>query len=437
MKKIYLDYAASTPVDKEVEEAMQPYFGLKFGNPGALHSFGQETMAAIDHSREIIAKSLGADFSEIIFTGSATEANNLALRGIVRGSRVQPLATSAKKSTLNPKPYTLNPRIIVSAIEHESVLETAKDLENEGVEVIYLPVNQYGVVDLKSLKNALNDRTVLVSIMYANNEIGTIQPITEISRIIKDFKQNTKYKIQNTRYPLLHTDAVQAFQYLDCNVNKLGVDLLTLSGHKIYGPKGIGALYVRGSSDQALGSRKNGLAPSAYSLAPIITGGGQEFGLRSGTQSVPLIAGFGKAVELISNLRKSESKRVLELRNYFWQGLKEIYPKAEVNGIKNQELGIRNDKTIIHNSLFILPNILNIYFPGYLSKDLLIKLDMAGVAVSAGPACSMRSSKPSVTLQALGLSQERLESSLRFSLGKFTIKEEIDEVLRRIKIILE
>ncbi|MBI4094517.1 MAG: aminotransferase class V-fold PLP-dependent enzyme, partial [Candidatus Liptonbacteria bacterium] len=250
MRRIYLDYAASTPVDPEVERAMRPYFTKKFGNPGSLHSFGQEAIAAVDLSRERIAKAIGADFREIIFTGSATEANNLALRGCV---------SSVKRHASGIE----NPRIVVSAIEHESVLETARDLEKEGVEVVYLPADREGFVDIKKLESSLNERTILVSVMYANNEIGTVQPVAEISRIIHDFRKeirfaSTRFTRPATRslvladlplggkgkradhaksaagvldkanfflsWPLFHTDAAQAFQFLDCNVDELGVD---------------------------------------------------------------------------------------------------------------------------------------------------------------------------------------------------------------------
>ncbi len=224
--KIYLDYAASTPVDPEVEKAMRPYFRKIFGNPGSLHWFGQEASAAVFEARQKIAKALGAKYNEVFFTGSATEANNLALRG----------------SLMSLKSLKFEPKVIVSSIEHESVLETARNLEKSGVKVAYIPVDKNGIVRIDILKKELDEDTVLVSVMYANNEIGTIQPIKEITEIIKNFKiQNPKSKIQ------FHTDAVQALQFLDCNVQNLGVDLMTISAHKIYGPKGIGALYIRNS----------------------------------------------------------------------------------------------------------------------------------------------------------------------------------------------
>jgi len=434
-KKIYLDYAASTPVDREVLQTMEPYFSVKFGNPGSLHSFGQEAITAVDKSREKIAQSINADFREIIFTGSATEANNLMLRGIVEAFSVERLAFSQKNKTLNPKPYTLNSHIIVSAIEHESILETVRDIEKRGVaRVSIIPVNKNGIVDLKKLKKELNERTILVSVMYANNEIGTIQPIAEIAKIIEEYRiQNIKYRknkdkksslcsksyILNPIYPLLHTDAVQTFQFLDCDVQKLGVDLMTLSAHKIYGPKGIGVLYVRS------------LRPTPHILHPIITGGGQEFGLRSGTENVPAIVGFAKAVELAVKNREKVSKQISELKNYFWRELKKICPKAEMNGIQSLKPKTYNLKPITHQ----LPNILNIYFPNYSSHDLLIKLDMSGIAVSSGSACSMRSSKLSHVLKALNYSSKRIQNSIRFSFGKYTTKEELKETIKIIKTI--
>ncbi len=394
-----MDYAATTPVDPIVKKAILPYFDEKFGNPGSLHSFGQEAIKAVDESREKIAKAIGADFQEIIFTGSATEANNLALRGAIK--------TAQLFSDETGRSY----RIIVNEIEHESILDTCRDLgktcpelaEGKGVEIIYLPVNKQGIVDLKKLKESLNDRTILVSIMYANNEIGTIQPIAEIAKIIDEFK-----KEPSRIYPLFHTDAVQAFQFLDCDVDKLGVDLMTLSAHKIYGQKGIGLLYARA------------LSPKPHTLSPIITGGGQEFGLRSGTENVPAIIGFAKAIELISNSRELENKRVKQLTDYFWQKIKKIYPKVEINGASDAKK---------------LPNILNIYFPNCRADDMLIKLDLNGIAVSSGSACSARAMKPSYVLKAIGLTDQKIKSSLRFSLGKFTTKKEINETIKRLKEI--
>jgi len=429
MKRIYLDYAATTPMDMKVKKAMAPYFSAPpaggFGNPGSLHFFGQKAMTAVDESREKIAKAINADFREIIFTGSATEANNLALRGVVKKFKIKDLRFKI-------------PRIIVSAIEHDSILETCRDLEREEIEIIYLPVNKQGIIDLKKLKESLNERTVLVSIMCANNEIGIVQNIAGISKIIKDFKKENFF----SKYPLFHTDAVQAFQFLDCDVNKLGVDLMTLSAHKIYGPKGIGTLYINSklqtpnykqilNSKNKIQNKKTKIWDLGFGIwdlpvvKPLTTGGGQEFGLRSGTENVAAIAGFAKAVELVSNSRELENKRVRQLTDYFWRELKKLSPKAEINGLKDLRFMIYD--------LRKLPNILNVYFPNQNSQDLLIKLDLNGIAVSSGSACSARATKPSHVLKAIGLSDKKIKSSLRFSLGKFTTKEEINRALKIIK----
>lgn len=402
-KRIYLDYAATTPLDPEVERAMRPYFSAKFGNAGSVHSFGQEAIAAVDEAREKIAKAIGAEFREIIFTASATEANNLALRGVIKSYQYK----SAKISV------NQQPRLIISAIEHESVLETAKDLSlfgrspacEENAEVVYVPVNREGIVDLEKLKSALNERTLLVSVMYVNNEIGVIQPIPEIAEIIKNFKKEIFF----------HTDAVQAFQYLNCDVNYLGVDLMTFSSHKIYGPKGIGALYVRDLRNEDVKFTN----PKSYILNPIITGGGQEFGLRSGTENVPGIVGFGAAVELVTRDKEQVAKKTARLREYFWKGLKKIEPKAEINGGG-------------------APHILNVYFPSLLSQDFLVRLDLAGIAASSGAACSARSLEPSYVIKALGYSDDRAQRSIRFSFGKYTSKAELDYALRAInKMIIK
>ena len=431
MKSIYLDYAASTPIDPRVVAAMSPYFTEIFANPNSLHRFGQEASRAVFVSRQTIARSLGADYKEIIFTGSATEANNLALRGSIKA--IQKIQIHSNNSNGNSD--ILNrPRIIVSVIEHESVLETCRDLEKEGVEVIYISVNKEGIVDLKKLKSTLNDRTVLVSVMYANNEIGTIQPIDKISEIIRNFRESriknqesrkadSKFIIHNSLFPLFHTDAVQAFQYLDCNVKNLGVDLMTLSAHKIYGPKGIGALYVRDAIQKIQIHSNNSNGNSDISdrlLAPIITGGDQENGLRSGTENVSYIVGFAKAVEIADKVRGPESARVEKLRNYFWRSLQKAFGSKSI--ALNGSLQNR------------LPNNLNVYFPGRSAQELLIKLDLIGeVAASSGAACATRVNKESYVLKALGFTPARASGSLRFSLGRPTTKKEIDSAVEKLK----
>ena len=309
------------------------------------------------------------------------------------------------------------PRIIVSSIEHESVLETARDLEQDGVEVIYLPVDKRGVVDLKKLKESLNENTVLVSIMYVNNEIGTVQPISEIAKIIGDFRASSSITSRSigkhgprpspgrqsglslTRLPLFHVDASQAFQFFDCDVKKLGVDMMTLSAHKMYGPKGSGALYVSSS-----------FQPPTSKLQPLLAGGGQEFGLRSGTENVPAIVGFAKAVELSAHSRELAEKKIGPLRDYFWRETKKIQPKAEANGI----LQATSEKAKATNA----SHILNIYFPGHAAQDILTRLDLAGISASSGSACRSRAMESSYVIEALKYSRERAKSSVRFSFGQ-------------------
>lgn len=388
MKRIYLDYAATTPVEPSVLRAMAPYFETIFGNPGSLHSFGQEAIAAVDRSRETIAKSIGGEFRDIIFTSSATEANNLALRGAVR------------------RFHESQPRVIISAIEHESVLETAQALQRDGVDLVYIPVNRHGLIDMKKMKESLNERTVLVSVMYANNEIGTIQPISEIAKIIHQYKAEHKVAKKQNIYPLFHTDAAQAFQFLNCDVAALGVDMMTLSSHKIYGPKGAAALYVK-----QLGA-----------LHPLLSGGGQEFGLRSGTENVPAIVGFAKAVELADAARKKESKRIAALRANFLRGIAKMFPQAEVNGITTVD------------GMSTLPNMLNMYFPGHAAQDVLTRLDLAGVAASSGSACHSRAFESSYVIGALGFDSARAKSSIRFSFGRPTTKADLAVALKAMHL---
>lgn len=384
-KKIYLDYAASTPVIKEVFKEMEPYFCRKYGNASSLHSFGQEAIKAVDSSREKIAQAISSNFNEIIFTSSATEANNLALRGVLKRFKTK---------------NTFQPKIIISAIEHESILQTAVDLEKEGVEVVFLPVNKNGTITVSHLSKELTSNTVLVSIMYVNNEIGSVINIPQISKVIKNFRQKT-----NSQYPLLHSDAAQAFMYFDCNVNDLGVDLMTLSSQKIYGPKGAGVLYVNSKIKDL--------------IAPIITGGGQEFKIRSGTENVPAIVGMGKAVELASQNREKNKKYVEKIKNYFWINLKKIYKRATINGSSQS------------------PHILNIDLKEEIAFDFSIALDILGIAVSLGSACQARAYEPSYVLKAIGKAEKDIRSSVRFSFGITTTKEEIDETIKRIKIRLK
>ena len=373
-KQIYLDYAATTPIDKEVLKAMMPYLKKDFGNPSSLHRFGQKTRSAIDEARKKVAKFLNCSESEIIFTGSATEANNLAIFGVVR---------ALKKKEIKP-------HIITTKIEHHAVLHPFEELEKEGVEVSFIAPNKEGIVEIDDIQKAIKENTVFISIMYANNEIGTIQPIQKIGKLIARLNKNRKHKIY------FHTDAVQAVNYLDCNIKELGVGLLTLSAHKIYGPKGVGALFVKQGTP----------------IEPIIYGGGHEFGLRSGTENVAGIVGLGKAIELVEK-HKNDIKRIKKLQDKIIEEVLKI-PNTRLNGSREKRL----------------PNNVNISISGVEGESLVIALDQYGIAVSTGSACSSKELKPSHVLLAIGLSPKEAHGSLRITLGRFTTKEEVDYFLK-------
>lgn len=369
---IYLDNAASTQIHADVLEAMMPYLKEQYGNPSSIHRFGRLANKAVEKARKQIAMLINADPSEILFTSGGTESNNTALYGI------------AKKN--HPS------QIITSSIEHDAILEPCKKLANDGFDIIYLPVDNQGVVNLPVLKNSLSDNTCLVSIMFANNEIGTIEPIAKIAQIC------------NERNILFHTDAVQAVGKIPINVKKLGIDLLSISSHKINGPKGIGALYIRKGID----------------IDPIILGGGQENGLRSGTENVANIVGFGKACEL-AHLHLSDNvsymKKLCDI--LITKTLKEI-PAVTLNGhVENR-----------------LPNNAHFTFLGISGEDLIIKLDEHGIAASTGSACSIHRQKASHVLQAMGFSYEQITGSLRLTIGLFNNLEQIDETVNILKKVV-
>lgn len=386
--KIYLDYAATTPLDPEVLKVMLPYLKRDYGNPSSIHYFGQKARFAIDQAREILAKFLGAKSEEIIFTGSATEANNMAIFGLIEGLK--------EKSNFPADKL----HIITSQIEHHAVLEPCQELEKKEVEVTYLAVDKEGIVKVSDLEKAIKENTVLISIMSANNEIGTIQPISEIGKVLREVNQNRKNKIY------FHSDAVQAVNYLDCNVEKLGVDLLTLSGHKIYGPKGVGALYIRQDTP----------------IKPLIYGGGHESGLRSGTENVAGIVGLAAAIKKIEDPKiKIQNIKIRQLRDKLIKGILKSIPDSKLNGSATERL----------------PNNANFTFLGAEGEAMLIALDQKGIAVSTGSACSSKSLEPSHVLLALGLTPEEAHCSLRITLGRYTTKEEIEKVLKVLPPIVE
>lgn len=380
--RLYFDSAASTPVRPEALEAMRPYFSEKFGNPGSLHSFGQEAIKAVDESREKIAKSLGADFREIIFTSSATEANNIALWGALRAFRER-----------HPG---VRPRLVISSVEHESVLEPAKAMKKEGVDVVVLPVDEVGRVIPESLKKVLSPEIFLVSVMYANNEVGTVQGVDELIEIVKSYSGDIPF----------HTDAAQAFAFMDISPKEIGADLLTVSSHKICGPKGAAALFAKD--------------PAA--LRPLFFGGGQEFGLRSGTENVAAVVGFAKAAELAAGEREETQLEVLALAKRFFGKIEPLW-NVSING-EGLDEPLR------------LPHILNLRFPGKDAQSLLTELDLGGFAASAGSACLSRSFTPSHVLRAMGFPEEHVKESIRISFGRFLKGEDIDSGVKIIETIL-
>ncbi len=376
--RVYLDYAATTPLDPKVLKAMMPYLKKVFGNPSSIHGPGQEALKAVEEARRTVADFLGGDAKEIVFTGSATEANNLAIFGAVKTAKVS------------------RPHVITSKIEHHAVLEPCHELEREGVEVTYLPVDGEGIVRLTDVEKAMKPNTVLVSIMYANNEIGTAQPIAEIGKVIKKVNPKT----------LFHTDAVQALNYLDCDVKKLGVDLLTLSGHKIYGPKGVGVLYIKKGTP----------------VTPLVFGGGHEMGLRSGTENVAGIVGIGAAVKEIQNPKtKIQNIRIRQMRDKIIKTVLKAIPDTQLNGSR----------------VLRLPNNANFSFAGAEGEAIVIALDQKGIAVSTASACSSKTLEPSHVLLALGLSEEKAHGSLRVTLGRYTTLKEVEKFLRVLPSVIQ
>lgn len=379
-RRVYLDNSATTPVDPRVVEVMLPFLREKFGNASSIHFFGQEARAAVDNARHQAAALINARPNEIVFTSGGTEGNNLAIRGL--------LESNSKYGK----------HIVASSIEHPSVKGLCEDLEKHGYAVTYLPVYQNGIVRLDDLKAAITGDTVLISIMTANNEIGTIQPVAEVGKYVNELRSAGK-KIW------FHTDAVQAAGKIDLDVVEIGCDLLTISAHKINAPKGVGALYVR----------------SGVRLHSQNIGGHQERERRGGTESVPLIAAFGMACKLARADMMETSTRLEHLRNKFERELSERVTDIVFNGDCEDRL----------------PNVSNIAFHGIEGEGLLINLDMQGVAVSTGSACSSGSIEPSPVIRALGRDDELARGAIRFSLGRFTTAEEIDYVLSIIPVAVE
>ena len=375
MYKIYLDNAATTPLSSEVLNEMMPYLTTMYGNPNSVHSFGREGKHALDIARERIAKGIGCDPSEIYFTSGATEANNWVLYGIANANKNK------------------GRHIITSKIEHPSILNMCKRLENEGFRVTYLDVDKFGFVKLDQLIHNLDADTILVSIMAANNEVGTIQNLQAIANIVGE------------KGVYFHTDATQAIGALNINVHDMGIDALSLSGHKLNGPKGVGALYVK----------------KGIKIAPYLLGGEQENGLRAGTSNVPAIVGLGKAVEISTRDIITNNKKLRQLRDYF---------VAQIQ--KNIELCYLNGHNIQR-----LPNNVNISFGMVDGESVMMLLDLQGIAVSTGSACSVGSIKQSYVLKAMGLSADLVQGAVRFTLSKSTTKSEIDKVVAELVKIVE
>ena len=376
IRKVYMDNNATTRTRKEVVDAMLPYFSDIYGNASSIHQFGRVARTAVDNSRQKVASLLGASSpEEIIFTSGGTEADNLAIKGVMAAL------------------YSKGRHIITSSIEHQAVLNTCKFLAKEGCQVTFLGVDEYGVIKLDELKKAITDKTILISVMHANNEVGTIQPIEEIGKIAKE------------RGIYFHTDAVQTVGKIPIDHKKMNIDLLSLSGHKLYGPKGIGALYIR----------------KGTKITPQMIGGHHEMGKRAGTENVPGIVGLGIACELAGKEINSESKKLTELRNYFYTSIISKVEDVRLNGHPEKRL----------------PNTLNVGFKYLEGESIILNLDMEGIGVSTGSACTSGSLEPSHVLTAMGVDPAETQGSIRFSLGKDNSKEDIDYVLAVLPPIIK
>ena len=395
MNRVYLDHNATTAVEPEVLDAMLPYLSGEYGNAASIHTFGQKARAAVETAREQVALLIGARPQEIVFTSGGTEADNHAIFGVL-----SPLVSWPAKRSPNPvddldKRFSIAhlKHVITTAIEHEAVLNSCQALEKQGVAVTYLPVDREGLVSVEALRQAIREETVLITVMHANNELGTVQPLEEIGRIAADADV------------YFHTDAVQSAGKLPIDVNALSIDLLSLSGHKFYAPKGVGALYIRG------GTR----------LQQLLYGGHHQRGFRPGTENVAGIVGLGKAAEIARKSLAEDASRISALRVRLEQGLLSRVPYSQANGA-------RAERT---------PNTTNITFPGIEGEALVIALDLKGLACSTGAACSSGAVEPSHVLTAIGLSPEDARASLRFSLGRHTTAADIDFALQIVPAAVE
>lgn len=374
MDRIYLDYAATSPVLPEVLDAMLPFFMSCFGNPSGIHENGRETRKAVEQARREVAETLGAESREIVFTSGGSESDNLAIEGTAFALRQK------------------GNHIITSQIEHHAVLNTCRWLEKQGFRVTYLPVDASGLVDPDSVRDAIGNDTVLVSIMTANNEIGTVEPVSEIGEICRE------------KGVLFHTDAVQAIGMMNIHAAEINADLISLSAHKFHGPKGTGALYIR----------------KGTKLESLIHGGAQERGLRAGTENVPGIVGMGKAITVAAKEREENQQRIRELRDQMIRIVLERIPGSQLNG--------HPEKRLANNCHFS--------FAGIESEALLLRLDLAGISVSGGSACTSGSMEPSHVLQAIGLKDEMLKSGIRMTMGRETTREEIEKTAEKMSEII-
>ena len=373
-KRIYLDYNATTPLHVEVLEAMLPFLKEVHGNPSSIHGFGQEARKGLEEAREKVAKLIGVSPGEIVFTSGGTEADNLAIQGVAFSQRHK------------------GRHIITSSVEHHAVLRTCRYLEHEGFRVTYLAVDGLGQIDPDDVKHALTPETILITLMHSNNEVGTIEPIEEVG------------KIAASHGILFHTDAVQSIGKVAVDAREISVDLLSMSGHKLYGPKGVGALYVR----------------DGVKLSPLLYGGHHEGNRRAGTENLPGIVAFGKAAELASSSLRLRHEAMRTLRDYFWDRIREEIPRVHLHGHPNRRL----------------PNTLHVSFESVLAESLLIQLDLSGIAASAGSACTSGAMEVSHVLTAMGVPRSIAQGGVRFSLGPETTREEIDHTVSVLKAIV-